>query len=293
MFQCDQLIYIQLQKTACTHIASQLAETFGGEQVGKHNPATAEQLKSNAYFVSSIRNPWDWYLSLWTFGVQGRGDLMRRLTKKHYARVLKSAVANPKANYGGLFYELNKDTGFWQSLYDCSDNPASFRKWLRLIHDPSQSRFLGEGYADTGLAGLCGFMTHRYLQLCCRDSAYLGSRRSIADYADLVRFEREHCYIDFFVRQESLEDDLCAAIEKVRPLTLAEEERIRAAKKTNTSKRSLSISDYYDGETLGLVSERDRLLIEKFGYSPPRLSAKEAKLVETGDPGGLGRKAFG
>jgi len=82
MFKGDELIYIQIQKTGCTHIASLLSMLFNGEIIEKHNTTTPEQIKSTKYILSSIRNPWDWYLSLWTYGVQGNGALMQRLTKK-------------------------------------------------------------------------------------------------------------------------------------------------------------------------------------------------------------------
>ena len=76
----------------------------------------------------------------------------------------------------------------------------------------------------------------------------------------------------FFVRQESLEDDFCEAIEKVRSLSDEDRALIYEAKKTNTSKRKLLISDYYDDETIDLILTRDALLIEKFGYNPPQLT---------------------
>jgi hypothetical protein len=278
MFQCDQLIYIQMQKTGCTHIATLLSNLFDGRQIGKHNPATEDQIKSDKYFISSIRNPWDWYLSLWTFGVQGDGALMHRLTKRHFSHCIKSAFKHPKKACADLFYEFSKDVNLWRGVYDKSDNVESFRKWLKLMHDPRNSHFVREGYGQTAIAHLCGFMTYRYLGLCCRNVMELNNPRLISNYADLVRFENDNCYIDFFIRQESLEDDLCKAIEKLCPVTHEEKELIYNAKKTNASKRSLSISDYYDKESIELIASRDRLLIEKFDYLPPKISLQPDRL---------------
>jgi hypothetical protein len=56
MFITDKLVYVQLQKTGSTHIARLLERTVGGEQRGKHNPATQELLDSSRIIVSSIRN---------------------------------------------------------------------------------------------------------------------------------------------------------------------------------------------------------------------------------------------
>jgi hypothetical protein len=270
MFKSDQLIYIEMQKTGSTHIVSLLSKLFHGEKIGKHNAATQAQITDNMYFISSIRNPWDWYLSLWTFGVQGKGDLRRQLTHKHVLHSLKQTIKNPKGNYPILFQELLKNTILWRDVYDSGDNVGSFRKWLRLIHDPSNSHFIGEGYGATKITSFCGLMTYRYICLCCQNIGKLTNLSLISNYADLVQFEKNNCYIDFFVRQESLEENLCEAVDKVRPLTHKEKEFIYGAKKTNTSKRSLMILDYYDEVSIELIRNRDRFLIEKFGYSPPK-----------------------
>lgn len=262
-----------MQKTGCTHIASLLSNLFNGEQTGKHNAATQAQIMSNKYFISSIRNPWDWYLSLWTYGVQGDGGLMKRLTKSNRLQSLKSTIRNPKKNYSNLFHELLKNVTAWRNVYDESDNVKSFRKWLKLIHDPSNSYFMGEGYGDTAITGFCGFMTYRYLYLCCQNVSELRNSGLISNHSDLVQYEKNNCYIDFFIRQESLEDDLYEAAERVRPLLQVEKDLIYGVKKINASKRSLLISDYYDNESIKLIYNRDKLLIDKFDYSPPQITS--------------------
>jgi hypothetical protein len=261
MFKCDQLIYIEMQKTGSTSIKSLLSNLFHGEQIGMHNAATQDQITSNKYIISSIRNPWDWYLSLWSFGVLGDGDLMKRLTKRNDSR---------------LSHELSENVTLWRDLYDRGDNVDSFRKWLKLIHNPGNSHFMGEGYANTAIVSFCGFMTYRYLYLCCQNISELINPGLISSYTDLVQFEKNNCYISFFIRQESLKDNLCKAVEKVRPITREEKELIYGAEKALVSKRRFLISDYYDKESIELVRSRDRLLVTKFDYSPPQIAEQGA-----------------
>lgn len=272
MFVCQQLIYIQMQKTGCSHIASMLARIFNGEQIGKHNAASDDLLRTNPYVISSIRNPWDWYLSLWTFGVQDNGKLMHNLTRRNFPAAFQSILQNPLKNHSALLQEMRKDIDVWRAVYDRSDNVASFRTWLKLMHDPSNSYALGEGYGQSAVAGLCGFMTYRYLYLCCRHADKLGDVSLFTNYAALEHFDAKNCYIDFFIRQESLEAQLCEAIEKVHTLSAEQKTMIYSAAKTNTSKKSLSISDYYDVESIELIRRREFLLIEKFGYQPPTIA---------------------
>lgn len=280
MFVCDKLIYIQMQKTGCTHIASLLSRLFDGRQIEKHNAATQDQIISNKYFVSSIRNPWEWYLSLWTFGVQGSGGLKQRLTNRKLLRSFLSTARHPMKKGFAFFHEWSKDVSSWRDVYDRSDNVESFRKWLTLIHNPRNRHALGEGYGDTVITDFCGFMTYRYLYLCCRNVGKLNNPKLISNYPDLAQFEKENCYIDFFIRQESLEDDLCGAVEKIRPLTKEEKKLIYSAGKSNTSKRAFLISDYYDSESVESIRRRERLLIDKFDYSPPQTAEHQGAALD-------------
>jgi len=270
MFVCNELIYIQLQKTGCTHIASLFSKLFDGDVVGKHNAATPEQLESTEYFVSSIRNPWDWYLSLWTYGVQGVGAVRHRLTERKFRKPSGSIFRNSKKLFQVNYDELTKDVKTWRSVYSRSDDVEAFRRWLRLIHDHNNSRYLGEGYGDTAITDQCGFMTYRYLHLCCKNVQELNSSGVIANYNELVQFDRDNCYIDYFIKQEALESGVCEAVEHVRPLAQSEREMIFGSSKTNTSVRKLSLADYYDKESIDLILSRDRLIIEKFNYLPPK-----------------------
>ncbi|MES1942896.1 hypothetical protein PC39_02185 [Salinisphaera sp. PC39] len=269
MFESERLIYIQMQKTGCTHIAAVLSRLFDGRSIGKHNAATQMQLRSGKFFISSIRNPWDWYVSLWSYGVQGNGALMRRLARRDPVQALADIRKDPIRLFKLPYLAWAKDIGTWRGVYDRSDNVASFRRWLKLIHEPRNRPFLAEGAGDPALSGRIGFMTARYLDLCCRKPEQLGRPGFISDYRDLEGFDRERCYIDYFIRQEALEEGLCEAIERIRPLTPDERELVFRSSKSNTSRRSFAVADYYDEETTALVANRDRLLIEKFGYVPP------------------------
>jgi len=270
MFKSKELIYIQLQKTGCTHIASLLSKLFEGKIIGSHNAATPKLIKSGRFFISSIRNPWDWYLSLWTFGCQGRGSLWRHLAKRaNPLQVLKAQRRNPFKVIQACFDEMTRDVEKWRRVYDKASDVTSYRKWLKMIHSSGNSRYLGEGYSDTTITGQCGFMTYRYLYLCCRDPRQLKMPDVISCYEELVNFNKKNCYIDYFVRQEALEDSLFEAIELVRPLTERDRDVILSAKKTNTSERPFSIQDYYDQESIDLIGNRDRLIIDKFNYIAP------------------------
>lgn len=270
MFVSDQLTYIQMQKTGCTHIASLLQRFFKGAQIGKHNAPGTADIKSSHFYLSSIRNPWDWYLSLWTFGVQGGGGLKDRLTTRHSADALRVIRRNPLIGLLKLKYELTKDVKSWRAVYTRADDIQAFRAWVALVHNTERAPMLGESYGNSNLPHVAGFMTYRYFYLCCKNHETLATH-TFENYDDIKRFDNENAYVDFFIRQEQLEQDFCEALTQVRPLSEDERNAVLSAKKTNTSARALTLEDYYDEETVALIAQRDKLIIDKFGYQAPAI----------------------
>ena len=252
MFITNKLVYIQLQKTGCTHIANLLKAHVEGQQVGKHNAANEELLKSGRVFISSIRNPWDWYASLWFYGVQNQGGLKYRLT----------SPTDPKT---GEQRDI-ENVLVWNSLYKDPTNTNNFRKWLKMILAPENSMFLGEKYGDTATPDLCGFMTYRYLKICCKDTEKLKDKTSLKTFQDLLEFEKNHRYIDMFIRQESLTGDFIRIVDPIHSLSNKAKEAIKLGKKSNVSSRAVSTNKLYDKECFELVAKRDSLICSLFSY---------------------------
>ena len=268
MYQSDHLTFIHMQKTGGSHIVNLLKNILPGVEIGRHNAATAAQIRKFPFFVSSIRNPWDWYVSLWAYGVQGKGAFANRLTNRNLLYPVKSALRNPQDCITSFREELSKDVNTWREAYRDSDDVLAFRKWLKMIHNPKNSFLLGEGYGSSSITQWCGLMTYRYLNMCCINTQELSDPDFINDIDNLADFDHHNNYVNFFIRQENLEQGLCEAISRVRPLTSAEQDLIFAKQRTNASKRNRSVAEYYDDETIDLVLQRDRLLVEKFEYAP-------------------------
>jgi hypothetical protein len=250
MFKSKDFIYIQMQKTGCSHISRLYSNFFEGIEERKHQPATVQEIESYHYFVSSIRNPWDWYLSLWTFGVENKGGLRNRLV-----------------NGESLKSDLNSNND-WLNVYNDINNVDSFRKWLIMIHQVENHVLLGENYGESDVTPFCGFMTHRYLYLCCREYLNISSRERFKNLLEIEKYEKKHNYIDFYIKQESLETDFCESINHLITLKECDLKFINGFKKTNASKRAFHISKYYDDSTIELVFQREKLIIDKFNYTP-------------------------
>src|SRR5262249_39648229 len=158
MLISEKLIFVELQKTGSTHIKGLLKKIVGGENDGKHNVPSTEQLDSGRKFVASVRDPWSWYLSLWSYGCLQKGELYERLTnEKKWRKLLDKADAKAEADGDddetpsedddeAVDGEKAKAKGKGKSLpenftperaktfwYADPDNAAAFREWLQAV----------------------------------------------------------------------------------------------------------------------------------------------------------------
>lgn len=303
MFVSDQIVFIELQKTGSTHVRHLLTGLLGGSLKGKHNAPTPEILARGTPILGSVRNPWSWYVSLWTYGCQKKGVLYQRLidpakwpgTAQAAAHEGDAdddeddspAVAAPagKKGQGGKRKGQKKPGGplpalasaarardFW---YADPGNPEAFREWLTLVLSPAARRIVESGYRRNPISRCGGLMTYRYFKLFVRDTDQL-----TPDYKTvpmLVKLDQERCWVKHFIQSERLEDDFIRAMTACG-VALSEEQlnEIRTSRKRNVSERPLPTEAYYDAATLQLVADRERFIIEKFGYRAPSLPVPAA-----------------
>jgi hypothetical protein len=253
MFVADRFIYVQMQKTGCTHIAMLMSKICSGTQIGKHNRPPPGLRESGRYIIGSVRNPWDWYASLWAYGCSRQGALFERL------------VLDPPG-------DGTCEAAAWDRSYACADKPELFRLWLHRMHDPTRRHELGERYGESPMSLFCGFFTYRYAYLYSKQLERLYS----SDVGANVQLKAllEDDVLDFTIRNEQLEDDLVTALRQCGvPLNEERIQLIYSAPRTNESPGRRTSAFYYDHDTIELVRARDAVLIEKYGYAPPDLRA--------------------
>jgi hypothetical protein len=70
MFISNKVVFLELHKTGSS-LLRKLFKSEGvlaGEIIGKNNQISNNLLTQDSIIVGSIRNPWDWYVSLWAYG---------------------------------------------------------------------------------------------------------------------------------------------------------------------------------------------------------------------------------
>lgn len=276
MFLADRLIFLELQKTGGSHICRLLERYANGRAVGKHNRLLEN--RSDQFIFGSIRNPWDWYVSLWAFGVGNKGAVRARTTKgfdlSYYHTMLPKDMGKnwltPAQFLRSAYHDLIKPVGVWQGTYRDSSEPELFRSWLKLLLDNQRCFDMGEGYGFSPLSAHAGLLSYRYFRLFTQGDKIF-SDSLLCSNAGLAEFDAAYNITQGMIRTESLEDDFIKILGMAEK-PLSEEQcnsiRNKDAGKTNMSKRQ-DVAYYYDEETLKLVAEKDSYLISKFDYRPP------------------------
>jgi hypothetical protein len=198
-----------------------------------------EDFLANDFWFAFIRNPFDWYVSKWAMKFAIYPDYadfkswLRPLLMEDDMRLLSKWVA------------LN--IRFAPNLF-----PGGPEEWEKLVDGvltPTPSWDFDKELNPKDIKFDIGFMTHRYLQVCC---AY-----------PLVYFE-EHdldhdklCMMDKVYKfEDGIENGLRDALEM----------EITDFPVKNTSERK-PYQEYYDKELIDLVYYKDRFIFETYGYT--------------------------
>ena len=268
MVVSDKVCYLQLHRTASIVIASLLKKYIPNtKQIGIHNRASDKTYNSNLLFIGSVRNPWDWYISMWAKGSGKVGILYNRLTDRKIYFDYLGLKTNPLLSPYIFFQQFYKPINRWRDTYSDVRDPKKFRAWLKLMY--SRKYDPGTGFGLSSISKFSGHMTFRYLTLFAKENKKLFNN-NIKNYIDLNSYDKENNVIKLMIRNEELLDDFFKLFNLIG-IDLTEELKmeIRKIKKTNVSLRSLTTADYYDDETKELVANREKLIINKYNYKFP------------------------
>jgi hypothetical protein len=251
VIEYNEFIYLDVYRTGSTHVFRLFDEVVNHKPVKAFRHASLTKgrplgMTGGKTVFATVRNPWDWYVSLWAYGSDGKSAIRRHLSP----------------HVGG------EDMA---ALYDRDDPKASFSRWLNMMHDPAElNRVMKEHLPESGLAPVIGLYTYRFLRVTTRWPRLLLRKPFVSGPDGAVEHHARFKAYGTLMRNESLTDDLVAFAERFPgSFTPDAVKTIRAAdeKPRNTSSRSLkSYRDYYSDADAALVAERDAFFVKEFGY---------------------------
>lgn len=275
MYITDKFAFLEVPKTGSTYIDQVMMDMLDGEKVGKHNYPSKELLNSGRSFVGSIRNPFDWYVSLWAYGCKVKersGPYRKTMTYRPFDLkgygLDKNALFGAKAYMHYLLWAPFAKRDLWKAAYADSAHPDNFRAWIDLMFRSDEIFLYNAIFAQTPLKKFIGLYTFRYLWLCCRNREELLSQKCPKTIEELREWEKENCYVDRFIKMENMSDDLIHFFDDFGyELTHQQRDRLEENKRHNASKRGREIGQYYSSEDRALIHERENIIFDKFGYA--------------------------
>jgi hypothetical protein len=268
VYVTDRLAFVQLQKTGCSHITRVIEMIHPGEQLDMHGRIPKWVIGSDRLIAGSVRNPWDWYVSLWGYGCDGRGSLYEKLTGKVSFR----GHGYRRDLLGGLRFlarDLTRDRDYWKELYSDVDSPRLFREWLTSLLSTSMGGDLRDDFNRSSLQEFAGLYTFRYCYLFHDSTEHLFDGTVGTPQALRIEDAR-HNIVQFVIRMESMEEGIMEMFQTCGiKISGDEEARIREMGRTNPSSRRRDNAFYYDRDTAELVRRRESLIIDSYRYDPP------------------------
>ena len=228
MIVTDKFVFVHFPRTGGTFIADVIRKFFpSAREIGYHLPRSLLPKEySHLPLLGAVRNPWEFYVS-WYHHVWPRDA----------ATPLHSWLSeNGKQQFAGWTrnaLNLGSDEDRLDALIEKMPDEVDYQE--RNI--PNITKDALRTIRGTGV----GYYSFRFNHL-------FGN-------ADEV----------FFCRQESLRADLIHFLELIGAASNDVIDDITDSKRKNTAEHS-HYSSYYTPELAGLVSVRDRAVIERFGY---------------------------
>jgi hypothetical protein len=251
------LVYLDVEKSGSTFVSQFLRDFLDDDEVvfAKHVPLWSAPPRE-CITVLSVRDPLDTYLSLYSYGCQGRGGLHGRLRD---------------AGRGGLY----------------DGTAAGFTRWAEVVLEPASAPFLDPpGYHRSGCAPHVGLLSYRTARLAVPRAAHV--LRGATSAHDVVARFREHAAFDEVLRSETLADDLAALVRHPRlawrPSRGAALEALRRPRRLNSSERL----DRGEGfavptDVRERVYVREPILARVFGYGGEPGRAAHAHRTSTSE----------
>ena len=269
MFISEKLCFVEFGKTGCSFVRKILNQNIKhGELTKIHDQITNDLLDSKKIKVGSIRNPLDWYVSLWSFGclMKKKDPLYSNLTALRLNQKRLRNIENNKIKKIFFFLDqFKKNIQLNKELYSDPYNKENFRQWIKLLFDNKKKNFIGEHYSISNVNKFAGYMSFHYLiKFTNQNSHYKLFDNSITSVDDLKNYYNQNRYINFFIRFENLNKSLIKLFEQIG-LNITEEKLLKT-KPVNRSNRFSNIDDYYDKETKEMVKYFDALIFSLHKY---------------------------
>jgi hypothetical protein len=261
----ENFVFLELQKTGSTYARYVLKRTPHSFEVGKkHNIFDHLNRNEQIFFksavkVGSIRNPFEFYVSLYGFSCSRRGGLYTFATKRPDVLNIHKPL-----NIFKLTANFIKFHSRWLKVLSDVNSIDNFKEFLSLIlyENPTVT---GAHFGLSNSHNYLGYLSHNYLRTFSYD--FIRKVRDYGEYIDFLNHDSQNNFIDVMLRNESMKHDLLDNSERIgidKKFML--NAIVSRPTRSNTSSKHLAYQDYYDQESIQWVMDREKLLLDKYNY---------------------------
>jgi hypothetical protein len=229
-----RVVYLDVEKTGSSFISKFLMENMPCQRIAKvQHGRIGRNFKKGSFYFISVRNPLSQYLSLYSYGCEGKGEIYESMIESGHTQL----------------YQPDKE---------------SFQQWLRFVLCAKNASYLGPDYqsVDTELMGL---QTFRFMALSFQKP--LAKLKRLHDYATLCGLYEKKKIHSQVVRNESLRADMETLVETHLSSFVDMESAKRYLQKSPPLNRSPKLGfdiESIDEETMSLLRRKERFLLERF-----------------------------
>jgi hypothetical protein len=241
MHEFETFAYLDVQKTGSTFISFLLQKFCTEKELDfrKHGQVEDRYDPKKFYFISA-RDPLDQYMSLYSHGCGGKGNLYHKLRRRGVEQLYNSSL-------------------------------KGFRRWLKFVLDSENAGLLDHEYGKLkGISDLIGFQTYRYLELAILDPTE--TLAACKTQEDLREAYKAKSIVNDTVRNERLNADLGRLITtRLRASISDVDGALKFLEEGHRLNASDRIDRFEEGKLLNekganRLQEREWFLHELFGY---------------------------
>lgn len=268
MYLANNILLLEMPKAGSTFMRRFMDNYFGGDKISKigvHNGIADEHVKKRIlngelHVINTIRNPLDWYVSLFAWNSNGQG-IYKHIGLNRYDMNIegfKTVLRNPLV----LFRNLEN----WKGVFADSKSKELFTTYIYLLLN-KHPHHVDVGFGK--VADSLGYMTYRFLELNTFDFKQCRSK-IISTSSDINQFYSENKVPVNFLRLEHIQTDLLAISSKIG---LDENKTREVLNKLENNNKVYNSTDretweyYYTEHNKQLIQKKDSLIYDLFGYN--------------------------
>ena len=264
MIRHKDFIYLDLEKTACSHIRKLILKYFdAAEDTNKHKILTSKADLINKDIIGSVRHPYDWYVSHFLYGYHKGGAIRHLYKKSFFQNLLNMSLLDLKKN--GLpdfdtFYKADDKKEFKKWLFSILNKKSKYY-FKNLNYQKRDKYFHSNSFGYQHLSNQkTGLFTQHFLNMYFLNYAALHPD----DFYEVNEYTKTGLIPDHFIKVENLETDFSNIFSKYNPIITTDE--LSKSEKTNTSVKGYDVEHYLDNECKTLIKQKDNYIFELFGY---------------------------